>query len=299
MHRLALLLGAAAALVPGAAVRAQTPIDVTEELEFDTPEAWGMKFFASLMLPTGLGVPQPLGAGGVVVGFEGGLVPQLSEEERRIGFGGSKLEDLNRTRVLGRLRAAVGLSERTSLELAWVPPVEVDGVKPHVLALAVGRPFVVSPRWRVGLRAYGQIGSVEGDITCSADEVAAGIDSPSNPFGCLEPSADSADQRLVGAELSLGYQSGRWRPWIAAALTWMDLEFQVGARYDVFLDRTLQLTDGTAFAVSTGLEVELAERWSLAGELFYSPLSVRRPTRASSGTDALLNGRLLVRYRIR
>ena len=39
--------------------------------------------------------------------------------------------------------------------------------------MGIGRPFDLSPRWRLGLRAYGQLGTIEGDVTCSADEVAA------------------------------------------------------------------------------------------------------------------------------
>ena len=40
-----------------------------------------------------MGVPERWGPDGVAVGFEGGLVPQLSEEQRRIGFNGSEVED--------------------------------------------------------------------------------------------------------------------------------------------------------------------------------------------------------------
>ena len=288
----------AVVLLAGGA-RAQETIKLTEELDFDRPESWGMKYFASLGLLTGMGVPERLGAGGVVLGFEGGLVPQLDEEQRRIGFNGTKLEDVNKTRFFGRLRGAIGLSEHYSLDLAWTPPLEVGGAKPHLFAVGIGRPFDLSPAWRLGVRAYGQIGSIEGDITCSADEVAAGPDPDRNPFACEAPSTDSLKQGILGAEVSVGYVAGRWRPYFGVAVNYMDLEFQVDARYSGVVDRTLQLTDGVTASITTGLGFVPSDRWSFSLELFYSRLTVDRPASPSTRTDGFLHGRFLVAYRVR
>jgi len=57
---------------------AQPLIEATEELEFDEPESWAMKYYASLALLTGMGVPEAMGAGKIDLGVEGGVVPQLS-----------------------------------------------------------------------------------------------------------------------------------------------------------------------------------------------------------------------------
>jgi hypothetical protein len=278
---------------------AQGVFETTEELDFDRPESWAMKYFASVALPTGMGVPEELGAGGVSLGFEGGFVPQLSEDERRVGFNGTKVEDLNKTRFFGRIRGVIGLSRSTSLELGYTPPIEVGGARPHMLDVAVGRPFQLTPRWRLGLRVYGHIGTIDGDITCSAEEAGAGPDPDLNPYLCEAPSEDSAKQRLIGAGVSAGYRSGRWRPYVGAAVSFMDLEFQVDARYDGLEDRTLQLTDGVTWSVTAGVGVALSERWSLSGELFYSWLSVARPPSTSADNEGLFNGRFLVSYRIR
>jgi hypothetical protein len=288
---------AAVLLVLGGHAHAQEA-QPTEELSFDRPESWGMKYFASVGLLTGLGVPERLGAGGVSLGFEGGLVPQLSDEQRRIGFNGSKLEDVNKTRFFGRLRGAIGISDDYSLDLAYTPPLEVGGARPHLIAVGIGRPFSLSARWRLGVRAYGQLGSIEGDVTCSAGEVQAGADPDLNPFLCEEPSADSMRQRLVGAEVSGGYRAGRWRPYVGLALTYMDLEFQVDARYAGIHDRTLQLTDGVTVSVTTGIGFAPSERWRLSAELFYSWLSVERPPARATQNDGLLNGRFFIAYQI-
>ncbi len=80
-------------LVAPAATFAQNLIGGTEELKFDRPESWGMKFFASLSLLTSMGIPERMGAGTIDLGFEGGLVPSLSEEQRRIGFNGNQARE--------------------------------------------------------------------------------------------------------------------------------------------------------------------------------------------------------------
>jgi hypothetical protein len=282
------------------AARAQGVVEGTEELDFDRPEAWGMKYFASLSLLTGMGVPERMGGGGFALGFEGGFVPQLSDEQRRIGFDGTKLEDVNKTKFFGRLRAAVGLSDNYTLDIGYTPPFEVGGATPHLFAVGIGRPFDLSESWRLGLRAYGQFGTIDADITCSADEVAAGPDPELNPLLCEEPSDDRLKQKLIGGELSVGYFSGRWRPYAGAAVNYMDLDFQVNARYDGLVDSTLQLTDGVTFSVTTGLGVTLSESWYLSGELFYSWLSINRPPPGTpTENDGFLNGRFLVAYRFR
>lgn len=279
---------------------AQGVIDVTEELDFDRPESWAMKYFASLSLLTGMGVPERMGGGGFALGFEGSTVPQLSDEQRFIGFGGTKQEDVNKTSFFGRLRAAVGLSDNYTLDIGYTPPFEVGGATPHLFAVGIGRPFDLSEAWRLGLRAYGQYGTIDSDITCSADEVAAGPNPELNPFLCEEPSDDRLTQALVGAEVSVGYGAGRWRPYVGAAVNYMDLDFQVNARYDGFVDNTLQLTDGVTVSVTTGLGVALSESWYLSGELFYSWLSVNRPpSDTPAQNDGFLNGRFLVAYRFR
>jgi hypothetical protein len=275
--------------------RAQPVIEATEDLEFDAPESWAMKYFASVALFTGMGVPEGMGAGGIDLGFEGGFVPQLSEEQRRVGFDGVKVEDLNRTRFFGRIRGRIGLSERTSLELAYLPPFEVDGTKPHMFAVAVGRPFDVGETWKVGVRGYGQLGSIEGDITCSAEE----LDGP-NPYDCLAPSNDDLNQRGFGAEITTGYVSeSPLRPYVGVAFNYLDLEFQIDAMHSGVHDRTLQLTDGATVSITGGATYAAGENWRFTGELFYSWLSVVRPPSTASTNDGLFNFRFLVSYRIR
>jgi opacity protein-like surface antigen len=289
------LAPAVALTVLCSAVSAQPVVEETENLPFDAPESWAMKYYASLALFTGMGVLEAAGAGSIVLGFEGGIVPQLSEEQRRVGFGGVKVEDLNRTYIFGRLRGKIGLSESASLELGYVPPVEVDGTKPHMFSLAVGRPFALGETWQIGVRGYGHFGSIKGDITCSASD----LEGP-NPYNCLAPSNDDQSQRAFGAEVTTGYVSeSPLRPYVGVGIHYLDLEFQVDALHSGIHDRTLQLTDGTTVSLTDGVTYAAGERWRIKGELFYSWLSVVRPPETAAENDGLFNFRFLVSYRIR
>ncbi len=274
----------------------------TETLEFDRPESWGMKYYASLALLTSMGVPEKRAKGTIDLGFEGSYVPQLSDEERRIGFNGSKLEDVNKTSVFGRIRGSVGLGKGLALELGYTPPLEVGGAKPNIFAIALGRPFDLSPSWRLGVRAYGQIGTIEGDITCSADEVAAGDDPQQNPFQCVEPSQDESRQKVAGLELVAGYDGeSRFKPYVGLGLNYMDLEFQVNALYSDGLveDHITQLSDGTTVSATAGLTFEASKSWRITGEIFYSWLSIVRPPASASANEGFFNGRVFVSYRVR
>ncbi len=277
-------------------------LDVTLDKGFDEPEAWAMKYFSSVNLLTGLGPPAELEPGALEIGFEAVWVPSLSEGERTVGFSGAKAEDVNRTPVLGRPRLTVGLPARFVLSVSYVPPVEVFDVEPHLLAAAIGRPLVSGERWRLGLRAVGQYGTVEGDFTCPADVAAAGNDRIRNPFQCEEPSRDELTIRTATLELAGGFRprpGSRFEPFGAVAATYMDPIFQVDVPRAGFLDLTRELTEGWTWHLAAGLGYRLSERGSVAAEVFYSPLEVVRPPRESRQTDALLNLRILYRWRLR
>src|SRR5262245_38987023 len=121
---LLLPLAVALGLAAPSSARAQLVINDTEKLDFDRPESWGMKYYTSLALLSGMGVPQERTAGEVELGFEGGYVPQLTDAERLIGFAGTKLEDVNKTSYFGRFRGRVGLGKGVALEVAYTPPIE-------------------------------------------------------------------------------------------------------------------------------------------------------------------------------
>ena len=275
-------------------------LDDIEEMSFDRPESWAMKYFASAAIPTGLGTPSAIEKGSITFGIEGGHVPSLDEDQRRVGFIGSKVEDLNRTSLFGRLRVVLGLPRNYSLTVGAVPPVELEGVTPEFFALALGRPILESPAWRLGLRAWAQVGSIEGDLTCPRS-IAGLADERLNPDGCLAPSRDRITQDSIGLELSAAATSlsDRWEPHVALAINYLDLEFEVGARYSIFLDQAILRSDGFTYSIAAGLGGSLSEDVTLVGELFYSPLDVVRDPTLGAENDALFNARFLLSYAVR
>jgi len=301
LGRSVLALGAVLAVAPAAPARAQFVVATTETPDFDRPESWGMKYYASLALLTSMGVPEKRAGGTIDLGFEGSYVPQMSDEERRIGFNGTKLEDVNKTSFFGRIRGSVGLGKGLALELGYTPPIEMGGAKPNIFALALGRPFELSPAWRLGVRGYGQIGTIKADITCSADEAAAGDDLQQNPFQCVEPSEDESHQKVIGLELVAGYDgASRFKPYVGLGLNYMDLEFDVNAIYSAGLveDHNVQLTSGTTVSATAGLTFEASERWRITAELFYSWLQITRPPATTSANEGFFNARAFVSYRV-
>jgi hypothetical protein len=278
-----------------------TPIVLNQidDMDFDRPESWAMKYFTSLSLLTGLGTPKAMDSGSLHLAFEGGIVPSLSEEERRVGFIGSKVEDLNRTSLFGRIRVTLGLPHDLSLTVGATPPVEVDGVTPKLLNIALGRPILDSSSWRLGLRFHGQTGTIEGDLVCPV--AISGIADPRrNPDACHEPSRDEVTQDYLGLEISATPKiwGDGWEPHIALSVNYLDLEFQVRARYSVFLDRAVLRTNGYTYSVTAGLGYSISDRLELSGEIFYSPLDVVRSPRGATSDD-LVNARLLLDYRMR
>lgn len=282
---------------------AQEVVGGTEEIDFDRPEAWALKWFASVTVFTGVGAPRHRSPGEVELGLELGWIPTLSEEERRVGFNGTKVEDLNRVPVLPRPRIAVGLPGDLTLDVAWIPPIEVDGVTPNILSLALERPLLDRGRFMLGLRAIGQIGGTEGDYTCSAHDASFPPGSADNPFGCEEPSSDESTLEYLGLGVTGGFRlagSSGATLHFAAFATSMDLELQVDAVTYGVRDRTRLVTDGWTWLVAAGGELPLGKSTSISAELAYSPLDVRRdPLSTATENDALFNVRAMVRHVIR
>ena len=288
-------------LVLAAPLQAQPVLEVSQDLDFDRPESWAMKYFASASLLTGLGaVPEPA-SGDVDLALEVGWLPSLSAEKRRVGFNGAKVEDLNRTSLFPRPRLLVGLPARLSLEGSWVPPVDIDGVQPNLLGLALGRPLLERGRWRLGARLHGQYGTLEGDITCPAAEAAAGPDPELNPFLCEAPSRDELTVRSVHLELVAGRRAGASgvEPYAALGAGRMELDFRIRAEHSGFVDRTRQQTEGSTWYATAGVVYRGWRRSTVGLGAFYSPLDVIRPPATVTVDDELFNLRAFFRYQVR
>lgn len=297
------LLGLASFLVGFSSnqARAQFVIRDTELLHSERPEAWAMNYFTSATLLSGLSVPRSRAPGSIEIGAELDWIPQLSSAQQRVGFNGTKDEDLNKAPIFGRPRVTIGLPWQFALTLSYVPPIRIFGIKPNLFAFALERPLYAHNSWTIGMRLYGQIGSAEGAFTCPGEAVQFSPGSPGNIYGCEKKSADKSFQHYAGFELSGAYRIERLRgltPYIAVAGNFLDTQVNVNAQTFGILDRTRLKAETWTFSASAGMAYPLTNKLTLSVGMFYSPLWVTRPPAASSQNDALFNVRALLSYQL-
>jgi hypothetical protein len=290
-------------VVAAALVAFATPVQATTfELDDTRTEAWAMRWFAALGTPTMFGVVEGDEPWTWSFALEGGWIPDLSEEERRVGFRGTKVEDLNRAPLFGRPIVGLSLPAEFSVSAGWVPPINFDGVEANVLSFTLARPLWTGESARVGAQLFWYGGELDGDITCPEDEVEAGDDPIGNPFRCEAVSRDTLSFDAWGAELGVAFGVG---PEVELHLSglWqqLDSEFQVRAEYFGVVDRDKLVYDGDSYAFTGGVSWKPVERWRFGGELFYSPLEViRSPTGVGEEeNDALFNFRVLAVWSLR
>src|SRR6266567_9568999 len=104
---------------------------------FERPESWGLKYYTSATLLSGLQPAEPAEghhAGSISIAFEMGWVPSLDEGQRRIGFNGKAVQDLNQTPFFGRPVIRVGLPWKLTAIAAAPPPFHLLGTTAHLLA---------------------------------------------------------------------------------------------------------------------------------------------------------------------
>jgi hypothetical protein len=281
---------------------AQMVMNPTDHMSFDRPEAWALKYFTSATLLSGLETPRAARPGAISIGFEAGWLPPLSETQQLVGFNGTEPQDLNKAPVFLRPRVTLGLPAHLSAIVAAVPPVRTFGLKSKLLGLAIERPVYETPDWAVGLRVFGQVGTVQGSYTCPRSALAFEPGSPGNLDGCQAVSSDTASLRYAGGEASVAYRPDAphtLSPHAAMGLAYMNVRFQVDALTFGMIDHTLLLSDGATIFGSGGISYNLTTRLALGVDAFYSPLSVRRGAGAPVQNDGLLNVRTLVTYRLR
>lgn len=279
-----------------------TVAPATEDLDSERPEAWAMFYFTSVSLFSGLGTPKSRDLGDVEAGLELGNIPTLDEEQRTVGFDGTKEEDLNKSPIFARGRLTIGLPWKLSLLLGYTPPIKVFGVKPHIFSYGLERPVYERGPWTLGLRAYGQVGHVEGAFTCPGEAASKPPGSPGNPYGCEGKSKDKVTTNYWGLELSGSYRADALRgltPWVSLAGNYLDTRFQVKADTFGFRDRERLKADTGTVTLGLGLLYPLTEKIDVSVGMSFTPLWVTRPPSTSDDTDPLLNARTVLSYRFR
>jgi hypothetical protein len=273
--------------------------------DFDSPEGWAMKRFASVTLLNGLQPPESAEDrrfGSLTVGFEIGWLPALDPGQARVGFSGNKVEDLNKSPIFARPVVRVGLPAKFTGIFAFAAPVRVWDVAPTLVAFGLERPLVERGPWTIGWRGYGQVGHANSSFTCPQRALAFPAGSPGNPAGCVAFSDDSATLRYIGTEGQVSYQVPRWSRLTlhaTAGVNYIQGRFQVNSERVKGLDRTRLWTGGETFSTTGGASYALTRRAAFTVDTFYTPLWVRRETNGPRTNDGLFNVRAMVSYRLR
>lgn len=298
----AYVLGLAAALAaaPCAPATAQTVVANHEHLSASRPEAWAMGHAGAATLFLGTSTPRETDPGTFTLGAELASIPHIDRADTRVGFDGTKFEDLNKTPVFGRARLGVGLPGGFTLELAYTPPVSINGARPDgIYGLALQRPLAEGRHWRLGARVFGQTADIRGDITCPADLSAEPVGGPGNPDGCRAPSDDRVGLDHYGAEIGVAFplRNGSLEPFVSVAVSRLHARVQVNARVFEVLDHSTRTTNVTLRTLRTGLAWRASRDWLLSASADYTPLDVRRPPDREFDNDPFWSLRLMAEYR--
>ena len=255
-----------------------------------------MRYFAGTTLMTSFGDTPQLPPWRWSAALELGSIPRLSDEQQHVGFGGSKREDLNKSPAFGRLRLALGLPGEWVAELGLTPPLQLAGAQTRtVFAGAIGRRLIDSEPFSLSVRALGQVGKVDGDITCPR-RTAGGFDPVINPFGCVVPSRDTFTANYYGVDATVAWSTGPWQLYGSGGIVRAPLDVQVDAFVGLTHDRSKIASNGNLPWLTFGARYAFDPRWSAGVEMLYVPLDVRRPPEAPSFSDPLWSVRGQLRY---
>lgn len=252
-----------------------------QEVSFESPEGWAMAYTSTSTFNLGHNPPNAVDLGDMKLSATLSSIPRLSELQQRVGFGGAKDEDLNKSPVFGRIRFGVGLIWDTTLELSWTPPIEISGAQPQgVWGAAISRPVIQGDNLNLGVRLFATTGDVEADVTCSGDRVNTEPYSPGNTVGCIGASKDRLSVDHMGAEAILSYENLKSgiTPWFSFASTRVDSSVKIDAPLSSGRELATIRSDGTVQTYSLGFSFNIGERQMISLATSYTPLDVERST---------------------
>jgi hypothetical protein len=253
------------------------------------PEAKLMLYYSSTVAFSPLGVPfgadrqsamavaSGRGPSRIEAAVELSYLPPLSAEQRTVGT--DKPESTNLAPVFARPRVGARLPAGLGLELSWIPPVRLFGVKANLFGGAISRSFSTSLGVDLVPRASFLTGRVEGPITCNSDMRTTGDAALATYYSFVCYGNDSQDffePRHVSGELLVSRTSanGRWQPYASAGARWERTRFDIGViRGDGTRDPDEPILEvkATRGYGTVGASWFGVRRTRLATELYYAP----------------------------
>ena len=265
-----------------------------QEVDIDSPEGWGMAFMTSAGLNLGQSPPSSGDdIGTFSISAELSSIPHLTREQQKIGFGGFKDEDLNKSPVFGKLRANIVLPLDFNAEISWTPPFKIDDSKPDdIWGAAISKSLVNNDRFGLGLRLFMLRGGAIASVTCSKDVIKYEPYTPKNTSGCIDKSKDKLQMDHEGAELFISFNApSNVHPWISLASINIDTSVEIDALLKTGRENLIVRSDGSLKTYSIGINYDFDENRALSFASSYTPLDVERP-RNTSGNDNFWNLRV-------
>ena len=260
----------------------------SEEVSFSSPEGWGMSYMSAASLNLSDSFPASLDLGELVITGEISTIPKLNREQQKIGFGGLKYEDLNKSPLFGRGKLKIGFYWDSVLELSYTPPLEIKGAKPNNLwGIALAKPIISNDSVNLGIRYYRLSGNAVADVTCSKNTVNQPLYTAGNPSGCISVSKDRIDLGHQGFEILLtrNHINEKFKPYISLASTKIDSSVKIDAQLELSREIAFVQTSGTINTLSFGLNYKISDNWQFNLGTSYTPLDVNRPSPAGGDDD--------------
>ena len=270
----------------------------SDEVEFDSPEGWGMSYMSAASLNLSDSYIDSLEFGELVVSAELSTIPKLNSKQQKIGFGGLKYESLNKSPVFGRGKLKIGFYWDTIFEFSLTPSVEIKGAKPKDLyGFALSKELFENDNLNLGVRVFNLSGYAVADVTCSAEVVNQPLYTPGNPSGCIETSSDKIDLGHYGFELIMNpnIKNEKFKPWFSLTSSKIDPSVRIDAQLELTREIAYVKTKGTLSTFTAGFNYSLSEKWTLNIGTSYTPIDVVRPSPAG-GNDNFWNFRIGVSF---
>lgn len=268
------ILGGAALFLLSSPLAAQA----RRVLAKDDPEAQLMGYYASVMQFTPVGLPNRDGR--LEIGGAATLIPSVSQEDRLVGFGGTKTENTNLCPVFPRLTVSKGFG-RFNVEAGYTPPVRVCGAKASVVAVAIARRMTLGVTWEGYARASVMSGTVDVSVTCSPDAVALPTDQTC--YGGT-PSSDRVAPLGLALEFAAAYQGWRAKriePYVSMGVRYERIDFDVNYTRTAAQGAVVSLPEiqdnNRLRATLSRVQLAVGAVWDatrlirVGGEIYYAP----------------------------
>ena len=138
---------------------------ITQNVDLDSPEGWGMAYITAASLNLTDSFPRKLSFGELEISAEINSIPKLNSEQQKIGFGGLKYEDLNKSPVFGKGKIKMGFYYDSILEFSYTPSLEIKGAKPKDLyGFALSKELFKNDTFDLGVRVFNLSGYAVADV---------------------------------------------------------------------------------------------------------------------------------------